>query len=79
MSAPKWERHDGFWLYPLEDGEYVIDEHKGGYLATYQCVCESRNLGPIRKKRETALNDCKRDNVKRRAERVQFARAKLNA
>jgi hypothetical protein len=86
MSAPSWERDEfaeggGYWLrYRTRSGwEFCIDVSDGVFQAIYVPAhqgCDDRSIGPVRKTLKAALNDCRRESKKLRAEHVQFGRAK---
>jgi len=88
MSAPKWERdafEDGsgcWWRYRSSLGwELTIDESDGaGFQAwwiPHHAGTDDLMIGPVRKTRKAALNDCKRYAKALRAELVKFGRVKL--
>jgi hypothetical protein len=85
VSAPKWQRisfGDGFyWAFHARTGwAYYMDRWPSGeYQAYYNHQDADAHIGPKRKTRAAALNDCKRHALKLRAELVAFGRAKLRA
>lgn len=82
MTTPRWERipfDEGYYLAlslgPEED--YVIDPTATGFQAMHNSFANDRNLGPHRKTLKAAVNDCRRDIRKRRAQLLVAGRAKL--
>ena len=83
MSKLKWRTHDSdagkWWAYGPPDGWCFLIDHwpDGTYASHYAGGGDEERIGPHRKTRQAAVNDCKRYALKLRAELVQFGRAKL--